>query len=150
MADLSREFALLERLERLDQGLIEPSLRTPTTTNVVAFPDLSRMDGVAERGTPAAPRPNRMEVWMGLSSGPVRIANASFALSTALSILAVACDGPQATPEGRRRTESHFAVLPVDSSTSILGALESTNGKPKVCVGLIGFGKNQTRAEART
>ena len=42
--------------------------------------------------------------------------------------------------------EDEFAVLPVDQLSSVLPAIEDSEGQPDICVGLIGF----TPAEAKT
>jgi hypothetical protein len=60
-------------------------------------------------------------------------------LLVGFSMLAMACEATPAAPEAKRGTKSNFSVLPVDASTSILPALESTQGKPNVCVALLGF-----------
>lgn len=50
-------------------------------------------------------------------------------------------DGAKEDPK-----EDEFAVLPVDQLSSVLPAIEDSEGQPDICVGMIGF----TPAEAKT
>ncbi|MBX3229189.1 MAG: SH3 domain-containing protein [Labilithrix sp.] len=63
------------------------------------------------------------------------------------SLLALAA-GCAAEPEGAGEEvkEEDFAVLPVDSTSSILSAIEVSEGMPDVCVGMIGYSEAERPA----
>lgn len=61
-------------------------------------------------------------------------------------LLAMGCQAAEPAPASK---DDDFAVLPASATLSVLPAIENTNGKPAVCIGLIGF-EEAARESART